>query len=178
MWVALLLLSLDESNIPLPPLVLELRLNASADPVVELALVNRSSKPLKVVKPGDGSNEGWREPHVYWTAETRAPGGVWSPLAPRRYARCGNYAPNWEKDVVDLAPGERLVLSGWVRSPGRVFDLKPGTRIRLVAHYDYRAAPPTKARGEEPPSVPRTDGPMKGVLPFKLASKAVEFEVE
>src|SRR5688572_8014740 len=140
---ALLALALDESNLPSRGLVLELKLHESVhsagNPVVELALVNRSGKPAKIVKPGDGSEVGWREPYVFWTAEARGADGTWTSIQPSRYGRCGNYAASWEKDVVELNPGERFVLQAHLRQAQRTFDLRGKGRVRLVAHYQYRA---------------------------------------
>lgn len=177
MMIALLLLALDESSLPTPPLVLELRtverLDATADPVVELALVNRSGKPVKVVKPGDGSECGWREPYVFWSAEEKAPDGEWASMTPKPYGRCGLFAAHWEKDVVELAPGERLVLRDWLRPVNRTFLLKVGHRYRLTAHYQYRA----RASSKGVDAAPVDGGPMKGVKPFEIKSRPAEFNV-
>ena len=175
---ALLALALDESNLPSPPLVLELKaresVHAAEDPVLELALVNRSGKPVKIVKPGDGSEVGWREPYVFWTAETRGADGTWTALSPRGYGRCGHYAAFWEKDVVELKPGERFVIQGHLRQAQRTFDFNGKGRVRLVAHYQYRGS---RERGVEGRG-PLEDGPMKGIKPFHVKSAAVEFEVK
>src|SRR4051794_23181515 len=48
------------------------------DPYIELTLVNISKTfNYPVVKPGDGSEAGWRDPHVFFTAEQRLPNGTW-----------------------------------------------------------------------------------------------------
>ena len=56
----------------------------------EINLINRSERSYLVVKPGDGSGVGWREPHVYYSAEIDVGGGRWQPIPKKWIGRCGS----------------------------------------------------------------------------------------
>ena len=45
---------------------------------LDISLVNKSKETTyPIVKPGDGSEVGWREPNVYFSAETQKADGKW-----------------------------------------------------------------------------------------------------
>jgi hypothetical protein len=139
---------------------------------ISLALANTSKVfTYPVVKPGDGSEVGWREPYVYFTAERLAADGQWVPAERERYSRCGVCDGDWPKDVVDLKPGERLSLDSPDGAIPPEFQF-PG-RVRVFGHYAYRAS--GGKRGEPRPEDQR--GRMKGVPLFEVQSEPVEFEV-
>src|SRR6185436_6249645 len=90
-------------------LVLEARLQGPGtfepgQPIpLDLSVRNRSAgRKHRVVKPGDGSEAGWREPHVFFTAEKERRPGEWKPLERFGLPRCGVFDRDWEKDVMDL----------------------------------------------------------------------------
>ncbi len=147
-------------------------IEAGTQPYVELKLVNTSkTRTHKVVKPGDGSGCGWRDPWVHVTAEQRTVEGKWAAMEPLPNGRCAFFDSDWPKDVIDLKPGEELALTNWYRPDSYEFQF-PG-KVRLIGHYEYRAA---ALRGlKQLPDAER--GAMAGVPLFALASEPVEFEV-
>jgi hypothetical protein len=140
-------------------------------PHLNVTLVNTSKTfTYPVVKPGDGSEVGWRDPYIYLTAEQLTVEGKWVPVEKGGYARCGLFASGWEQDVVELKPGEKLVLDWW---PVSNFVLQYPARVRLSAHYEYRAS--SGKRGEPRPVAER--GKMGDTPLFAIKSEPVEFEV-
>src|SRR5262245_3541937 len=143
-------------------------LRPGTDPWVELTLVNTSQTiTYPVVRPGDGSEVGWRDPHVFFTAELLGPDDRWTPVPKADSFICGSFAWDWPKDVIDLKPGEKLEVN---RSGPHLEFQKPG-KVHLVGHYAYRAT--SGKRGEPRPEDQR--GRMKGVPLFHVVSNPVEF---
>ncbi|MBM3983880.1 MAG: hypothetical protein FJ304_27150 [Planctomycetes bacterium] len=147
-------------------------IEAGTQAYIGLKLVNTSkTRAHKVVKPGDGSECGWRDPWVHVTAEQRGVDGAWTALKPRAYGRCGLFDFNWPKDTIELKPGAELELKDWYHPAG--FDFQyPGT-VRLVGHYEHRAV--GGKNGQPRPDAER--GAMAGVPLFALRTEPVEFEV-
>src|SRR3954468_2051189 len=90
-------------------LVLTLRRNTTDafeidhPPGFEIVLANRSrDRSYPIVLSSDGSESGWREPHVFYTVEKRTGTGPWQAAAALQMLRCGNYDADWTKDVVSL----------------------------------------------------------------------------
>jgi hypothetical protein len=133
-----------------------------------LTLSNRSRGAVhRVVRPGDGSDDGRREPHVWFTAEMEGADGSWSELPKARRYGCKVFDPDWRDDVVDLQPGESLDVRDWAAGPN-MYELQLPGRVRLIAHYAYRAQP-----------VPAGDvGEMADLAPFEIASEPVYVTVE
>lgn len=140
------------------------------DVPVKATMRNSSDRTVAALKPGDGSESGWREPHVYYTAK-KLRGKEWLDVPPRVIRRCGVYNPAWQKDVVSLAPGETLNLGSWLPGPEAYFNLTPG-RYRFQLHYVYGAGGNARAGGA--PSVPAA---LKGVPSFHLTSSFLEYTV-
>jgi hypothetical protein len=84
----------------------------------EAKLVNGGNAVHRVVKPNDGSESGWREPEIFFEREVD---GKW--VRGSKPGRCGMFAQDWKKDIVELKPGEALPLDGYL--PRRCFDLRP-----------------------------------------------------
>jgi hypothetical protein len=84
----------------------------------EVRLVNDGKAAHRVVKPNDGSESGWREPEVYFEREID---GAW--VRGSKPGRCGLFATDWHKDIVELKPGDALPLEGYL-SPEMSFDLR------------------------------------------------------
>ena len=136
------------------------------DPRVEVWLVNRSAtQSYPAVLANDGSEVGWREPHAFFTEEYLRPSGVWEAPPWHELLRCGNYAADWTKDLVTLAPGERVKMP-WMPFYGP--ELGDATKVRIVAHYEYgeHARDKTKV----PPALHATPS-------FSLASSAIEIPI-
>jgi hypothetical protein len=139
------------------------------DPGFEVVLANGSKdRAYPVVLSSDGSEVGWREPHVFYTVEKRTPRSTaWQPAPERPLARCGNYDEDWGKDVVSLEPGRSVVLP-WFRFYN-VWDLEDATELRVVAHYTY---------GEHAKDLRKVVPVLHTMPAYTLASNALELKVE
>jgi hypothetical protein len=139
------------------------------DPRLEVVLANRSTdRAYPVVLSGDGSEVGWREPHVFYTVEKQTQRSTaWETTPELPLSRCGNYDEDWTKDVVSLEPGTSLVLP-WFQFYER-WDLEGATKLRVVAHYAY---------GDHAKDL-RKVAPILHTMPaYALASNGVELDVE
>src|SRR5262245_17556119 len=147
-------------------------IEAGTDPWVEFALVNTSKTTThRVAKPGDGSEVGWRDPYLFYTAEQRLVDGKWAAMNRQGHARCGLFDSDWPKDVIDLKPGEKLAINEWLPHPA--FDFQYPGRVRLFGHYAYRAT--GGKNGLPRPQEER--GRMAGWPLFEVVSEPLEFEV-
>jgi hypothetical protein len=149
------------------------RVEAGAVPYITLTLVNTSKNvTYPVVKPGDGSEAGWREPFVHFTAEQLNVQGEWTPLQTFGRGRCGLFDWKWQKDVIDLKPGEKLVVTNeWI--PAADFRLQQPGKVRVRGHYEYRAGVGKGGRVQ-----PGEDlGRMARMPAFAIQSEPVEFDV-
>ncbi|MBP3956103.1 hypothetical protein J8F10_12500 [Gemmata sp. G18] len=163
-----------ESDLKLVPKVFgDTRIiEAGTQPYIDFKLVNTSkTRTHKVVKPGDGSECGWRDPWVHVTAEQRGVDGSWAAMQRLSHGRCGLYDSDWPKDAVELKPGAELALANWY-SPDRFEFQYPG-KVRLTGHYAYRAV---NGKGGKP-RLDTERGLMAGVPLFEVRSEPVEFEV-
>jgi hypothetical protein len=143
----------------------ELRLELS--PTLEVKLVNAGKAVHRVVRPNDGSESGWREPEIHFEREVD---GKW--VRGGRPGRCGLYAHEWQKDIVDLKPGEALPLEGYLPLDTS-FGLAKPFKVKVRAVYAYRGGLGSKG-GEAKPE----PGPMGKTPPFTLFSEPVEIEIK
>src|SRR5262249_20465372 len=128
---------------------------------------NRGKTPVILIRPGDGSDCGWRTPITGWSViDTRKPSAK-HPATPRLNTnlRCGNLDPFSPKELFTLLPGKRMQIMPYFYnwpyySPGR---------YRVVFYY---INDPTKqwnmALGEAP--VPPADRLIKGSTACRLRS--------
>lgn len=141
---------------------------------VRKLLHNGSPQPVAIVKPGDGSEVGWREPKFYYTCEARVGPHKWVAVNRPKGGRCGNFDANWQKDVVTLGAGQETDLGEWLATPDNYFELSPGT-YRISLHYHYRAGAFSKGGATRgPTSVPTA---LENVPEFHLTSLPVEVEI-
>ncbi len=126
-------------------------------------LTNRSRNSMLVVKPGDGSESGWREPYVYYSAR-RWTDGRWQEVERQPIGRCGLYNADWTKDVVTLKPGQSLELGDWLPDLESSFKLTPG-KYRFCLHYRYSQGGNKESKAGFP--VPTS---LKGVSPYEVRS--------
>jgi hypothetical protein len=77
-----------------------------------LTLTNTSSQPLKLVVPGDGSDGGWRNPALTWSATS---GG--NPVPPQPAPRCGMTNRIEPSEIITLAPGASREMGDWISAP-------------------------------------------------------------
>jgi hypothetical protein len=143
---------------------------------VRLKLVNTSKTESHcIVIPGDGSNVGWREPHVFYTGQIRQSDGAWKALATRRLLRCGLFDADWQKDVVQLKPGGELAIDKWLIGPTEQLYYQQAGKTRLFAHYKYSAGRTAKSGELNEQS---NTGRMGDAPPFELISNPIELTVE
>ncbi len=143
---------------------------------IDVDIVNRSTTTSHpIVLPGDGSSAGWREPHARFSAEVQAEDGTWRTLPIREVGRCGLYDANWLDEVVRLAPGAAQRLA-WM---GTLPELPEQGRVRIRAHYAYKATPSLRDYEDRDPIPPPEGlGGMAGVAPFELVSAPIELLLE
>jgi hypothetical protein len=143
------------------------RIKPAENPKLEIRLVNRSKRSAhRVVLPNDGSESGWREPHVYLTATS---GG--RAVKGRPIGRCGMFAVDWHRDVVVLAPGQSVDLTSRYLPARMTLALPAKGKVKLVAHYDYGAGKEVNTRSV------RGTGSMGKTPAFDLVSKPIEIEM-
>jgi hypothetical protein len=155
-------------------LVLTLRQKTSGpfevdrDPKLEVVLENHSpSRTYPIVMSSDGSEVGWREPHVFYTVDAAGSSGGWRKVKANPLMRCGLYAEDWTGDIVLLAPGERRVLP-WFDFYSQ-WDLEGASRVRITAHYVY---------GDHAKDLRKVPPALHPMPQYALASTALELPVE
>lgn len=127
-----------------------------AFPQFELTLTNRGETAVTLVQPGDGSNCGWRTPHLkwQWTAD--------HDRKPLTEARCGNINSLKAGEVFTLNPGESKVMKDWIQSaipgPGNykvkvTYINDPQAKFRGIELGNHNAAEMEKVRASTPLSV-------------------------
>ena len=136
------------------------------DAIVIVELVNHEKYPVIVVKPGDGSDCGWRTPHITWSMNEKKLGGI---------GGCANINPLAAHEVVELKAGERLPLEEWLRVPP-LEHMKAGV-YRLSIEYDHR---PDMKWGVFPQKKQesKTMVRIRNSKPIKAISNVVEIRVE
>ncbi len=136
---------------------------------VTLTLENISkTNSYFVVKASDGSECGWREPYVHFTAEQLWQ-GKWEAIPRQGIGRCGLYANEWWKDVVELKPGEKLVVA---KGSYPAFRMPTDGKLRLRGYYEYRGG---MNKSFQQPVENR--GRMGDAPKFTLVSNTVELDV-
>ena len=141
---------------------------------VKVTITNHGKMPVTLVRPGDGSESGWRTPIVNWSVlEAGDKANHPAEPVPEGGPRCGNMNPLQADEVFDLAPGASKELTGWVY-------LEPFARpgqYRVVFLYANRPSLTWKggALGHDDPAA------MKRVrisTPCSLVSNEVVFTIE
>lgn len=106
---------------------------------VDIVLRNLSQDTsYPILLPGDGSEAGMRNPHVYFTATIDTGRGKVKAVPQARYARCGNRNPYSDRDIYTLKPGEAIPVKGGLTSPSTMLEFQEAGRVRLLVHYAYR----------------------------------------
>ncbi len=171
--------AVDESPAPEPAdkgLVLRVEMKspkillAGQRPEFAIKLVNESrERTFRVVQPGDGSESGWREPYVHWTGTIDRGDGRPVPVPGWDGIRCKLFANEWDKDFVDLGPGDELPVEFEPE-----MDFQWAGKVRLQAHYEYSAGRGSLSKSRlEPHQLVN----MRDIEPFSIASEPVEFEI-
>ena len=158
-------------------LVLEIALKTpahiepGADVKIDARLVNRSMQPIDVVKPGDGSEVGWREPWIFYSGTRTAPDGTTHEVPSALWGRCGLFDGDWVKDIVTLRPGEALDVHTWIAEPSRALALDEAGVVTMRMHYTFLSAKNSRT--------PAPVGPhrMSGVAPFEVVSNPLTLTI-
>ncbi len=110
-------MSCVEAPEPIPNVQLTIATDTQSIPVdqpliVAITLRNNGHLPVSLVKPGEGSDQGWRTPTLDWVI-----GKADDPTAsPRILSRlCGNTSPIRPGDVFTLNPGEQKQFTRSIR---------------------------------------------------------------
>ena len=144
---------------------------------LQATLVNRSEdRTHKIVDPGPGSELGFVEPFVYYTARYQPHDGEARTIEPEfRVGMCGLGDYRWIPRVRDLGPGASLEFGNRMASATMTLDVKQPGRYDLRVHYEYRR----KGTSEVLPMAdPKGElGPMKSIPRFKISSEPVRFDV-
>ena len=89
-------------------------------PRIEFTLRNVGDDTISLVRPGDGSDVGWRTPILEWSVVK-----LEDPTAqPRPILRCGNMNALGPGEVFELAPGDAKSFTSFVNTIP--FDSAPG----------------------------------------------------
>jgi hypothetical protein len=97
---------------------------------VTVSVTNKGKQPVTLVRPGDGSGDGWRTPIVQLSmipvagksGHLKAKHPV--EATPEMRGRCGNINPLKADEVFEVAPGQTTKLTNWhqrlhLTAPGR-----------------------------------------------------------
>lgn len=138
----------------------------SKTPIVTVELVNHEKDPVVVIRPGDGSDCGWRTPVITWYLDEKKCSGI---------GGCANINPLQAKEIVELKAGGRLRLEEWLGVPP-MEHFKPGIH-HLYVEYDHR---PDMKWGVFPRKTPesKTMERIRNSQPIKAVSNVVEIRVE
>lgn len=92
-------------------------------------LTNVGRTPCTIVRPGDASDMGWRQPHIAWVVETLEGEVVPEPAR----ARCGNFNALTAEDFVELSPGESRDFFDWIGEP----MVQQAGRYRIAFRWEF-----------------------------------------
>jgi hypothetical protein len=148
---------------------------AGAQPWISTDIVNRSKvNGHWVIRPGDGSEVGWIEPHVFYTATLDTGDGNLVPLKQQQYSRCGNFGGNWTKDAFLLKPGDTFSLDSAHCIP---LEFQQPGRARILLHYKYDAGDGKHSRVLFPADRRSGLDVLADTPRFELVSNLVEIDV-
>ncbi len=125
-----------------------------------------------MVKPGDGSMDGRREPTFRLEVEQQSVDGEWTAGPGQFTGGCGVYDANWLDEIIELKPGQRAEVGEWTYYPFGQWQRAGPHRVRL--HYEFDARPAYASFGSD---LNIGFGPMTGYPAFTILSEYVEFEV-
>lgn len=147
------------------------QIEPGAEVNISARLVNRGLQPVDVVKPGDGSEVGWREPWVFYSGTRTAPDGTSHDIPTSMWGRCGFFDQDWVKDIVTLRPGEALDVHTWIPEPSQALALDVPGVVTVRLHYTYLSTKSSR--------VPAPVGPhrMSGIAPFEVVSNPLTLTI-
>ncbi len=142
-------------------------------PAVTASIENRSRKRSHaIVLPGDGSDAGWRDPVIHFTAFIDEGDGCWQPLPPKPVGRCGMFDPDWSDEIETVRPGTTRSIDPLWAWP--FFQWRKGT-VRLFVHYQWTGGTAAKSAGVGSRSVDL--GAMAKEAPYELVSNPIDIVI-
>lgn len=146
------------------------RMTSTDHPTLSATLRNVSrSRNHHIVLSGDGSDAGWRDPVISFSAFIDEGDGCWRVLERQAIGRCGLFDPDWTDEVVELRAGAKRSLDPLWGFPA--FAWRPG-KVRLFLHYSWTGGAASKGGAT---SVDL--GRMAREKPYELVSNPIEFVV-
>lgn len=139
-------------------------------PTIEGTIANVSRRAHSIVTPGDGSDAGWRDPVITFTAFIDEGDGCWQPLPRAAVGRCGLFDHEWRDEIVRVAAGKTKKLGPLWAHP--FFEWRKGT-VRLFVHYAWTGGEASK--GSATTSVDLAG--MAKEAPYELVSAPIEIVV-
>jgi hypothetical protein len=139
-----------------------------------LNVVNTSStETYTIIHPGDGSENAWREPFIFFSAEfKKKKSEAWEPLPYHKPLRCGIYDADWKKDTIIVKPNTTVEIYKnywWMAS---FFTIPSDGDIRLTGHYKFDQG--INAKGNKDTTL-KMDYPIPR---FALTSDTIQFAVK
>lgn len=102
-------------------------------------LINNGSKSIKLVLPGDGSDDGWRTPYIKWSVvEYKDEQTKKHEFKFEEGMRCGNVNSLKPDDIIELLPNQSVTLDEWIGFP-KIPHKSGKYRIRLSYENDPKA---------------------------------------
>ena len=81
-------------------------------------LINNGNQSIKLVLPGDGSEDGWRTPYIKWSVvKENGEGSKQHEFEFREAMRCGNVNSLNLEDIIELPPNQSIVIDEWIGYP-------------------------------------------------------------
>ncbi|MCG3134539.1 MAG: hypothetical protein HMLKMBBP_01853 [Planctomycetes bacterium] len=140
---------------------------------VKLSLVHRGKEgTIQVVRPGDGSDAGWREPWMWWEAAYVNELGEERPAEKVAMLRCGNFDPSWHDHIVALKPGDSVDVSDGPAHLSTRYEFQEPGKVRIRAWYSWGAGEHMSGPGTTP-EMKKDLGAMHGVPAFEFPSNPV-----
>lgn len=139
--------------------------------VVTAKIRNISPEPLPIVLPGDGSDAGWRPPHVDFHGKIEGLAGATSLERRASLGRCGMFDTDWHDEIVTVPSGGEVSLGEWIPAPSDVLVMDRPGRIHFAMTYTYPAG--TSVRDGDEPFKP---GAMGETPAFTLTSNNLQIQ--
>jgi hypothetical protein len=99
-----------------------------------IEFANESDRPIVVMAPVDGAQDGMRQVSYSWSLTTRDG----RPIPRRLYGRCGNFNSAETHDFVTVPPhGKARVESNFLMSPVDLMDEKGPGEFRATLTYSF-----------------------------------------
>jgi hypothetical protein len=140
-------------------------------PEVSITIKNDGKQTVTIVKPGDGSESGWRTPTIGWSfvsADSMKPHPKKAPTFSG--GRCKLMNPLQAEEIVEVKPGESLEINEWIN---HYTTLKAG-KYRAVIYYDNDPALKWQGTSSHDSDAMKL---VKASTKISLVSNEIKFEV-